>query len=452
MQTTKNIDFQCPACGFQTSATVTAIVDPAVNPEQKNRLLAGQLNTIQCPNCGTNSTASTPLLYHDASKELLITFVPMQLNMTDQESDKFIGTLMSELTKSMDSEGAKGYIFQPRQALTMQGLIEQVLEADGVTREMMDEQKDRSRLVQTFLQADADSYADLVAEHDDKLDAQFFQTMSIVAQRYMEEGRQHLAEEVLNAQQQIAELSTVGQELIQQTQAQEEMVKDVALKLQALGEQPAPADVIALLKPYAEDDDRLQAFVGLARPLFEYSFFQELTTEIGKAPADERPKLERMRDKLSEYTQLIDQQSQMQMQAAANVLRQILGSGDPEAAVRQNLQSIDDTFMSVLEMNIQAAEQQQDLEAAARLKAVREQVLSVLQESMTPEMRFINDLLSAESQSAAQAIVDERASEFGDELLQTFDAVADVMASQGQTQIVERLQLLRGMTEKSLTS
>ena len=36
----------------------------------------------------------------------------------------------------------------------MQGLIEQVLESEGVSKEMMHEQKDRSRLVQTFLQTD----------------------------------------------------------------------------------------------------------------------------------------------------------------------------------------------------------------------------------------------------------------------------------------------------------
>lgn len=450
MQTTKKIDFTCPSCGFQTTAPVTTIIDPAANPEAKELLLTGQLNAIQCPNCGTRSTAATPLLYHDASKEMLITFTPMQLNMSSDESDKLIGSLMNELTKSLDSAGAKAYIFRPREALTMQGLIEQVLETDGVTREMMDEQKERSRLVQMFLQTDPSTYEDLVAEHDDKLDAQFFQTMTIIAQRYAQEGRTHLAEEVLAVQQRLAELSTVGQEIIQQTQAQEQIVTEIAQALQSLSESPTPADVINLVQPHADDDDRLQAFVGLARPLFEYNFFQALTERIGKSPADERPKLEQLRDKILEYTQIIDQQAQMRMQAAANVLRQILGSPDIDAAVRNNLQYIDDTFMSVLEMNIQAAEQEQDMSAATRLKTVREHVLTILQESMNPEMRFINDLLSAKSEADARQLIEQRASEFGPDLLEMFDAISEVMISQGQTHIADRLQLLRGITEKTL--
>ncbi|MEM6283151.1 MAG: CpXC domain-containing protein, partial [Chloroflexota bacterium] len=342
MLTTKTIAFSCPACGVQSTAPVTTIIDPTENPEAKSQLLAGQLNVVQCPNCGTRSTAATPLLYHDAENELLITFVPMQLNMDDKESEKVIGTLMNEVTKSLEGKMIKGYIFQPRRALTIQGLIEQVLEADGVTPEMMSEQKERSRLVQTFLQTDPASYAALVAEHDDKLDMQFFQTMTIIAQRYMQEGRMELAEQVLMVQQRIAELSTVGKELIQQSEQQDSMVREIAEKLQAMGTSPTPADVVALVQPYAEDEARLQAFVGLARPIFDYAFFQELTGVIDGTPEAERAPLENLRNSLAEYTQAVDQQAQMQMQAAANVLRQILQSPDPQAAIAANLQLIDD--------------------------------------------------------------------------------------------------------------
>ena len=116
MQTTKNIDFRCPSCGYTGTSSVTAIVDPSENPQAKDLLLTGRLNVIQCPNCGTPSTASTPLVYHDASKEMLLTFVPMQLEMNEQEADKFIGQLIREITDNMDSKMVKGYILQPTPA------------------------------------------------------------------------------------------------------------------------------------------------------------------------------------------------------------------------------------------------------------------------------------------------------------------------------------------------
>ncbi|MFN8450295.1 MAG: hypothetical protein U0521_17340 [Anaerolineae bacterium] len=43
----------------------------------------------------------------------------------------------------LPQQSMKGYLFQPRRALTMQGLIEQVLQADGVTPEMIGEQRAR---------------------------------------------------------------------------------------------------------------------------------------------------------------------------------------------------------------------------------------------------------------------------------------------------------------------
>lgn len=452
MLTTKPINFDCPACGHRSQAAVTTIIDPAHNPQAKTQLLAGALNSIACPNCGNRSTASTPLVYHDATKELFITFVPMQLNMNETEADKFIGVLTRTVTDSLDGKMIKGYILQPRRALTMQGLIEQVLEADGVTKEMMDAQKERSRLAQMFMQTDPSTYDALVAEHDDKLDMEFFQTMSLMAQRYMQEGRQDLAEEVLLVQQRIAELSTVGKDLIKQTELQEEVVREVAQLLQSLGERPTPADVVALVRPYAEDDDRLQAFVGLARPLFEYHFFEELTAEISKAPADERPKLEAMRETIVQLTQMLDQQSQMQVQAVADLLRQILTSDQPEAVIRANVNVIDDNFMAILEMNINEAEKQGDIGASSRLKSLRDTIMTILRENMHPAVRFVSDLLSAESEAKARQMIQAEAATHGDELFDVFDALIDSMQAQGQAVVVDRLSTLRHITNEVLTS
>ena len=78
----------------------------------------------------------------------------MELNLTKDQQEKAIGDLMREL--KLPQQAMKGYVFQPRRALTMQGLIEQVLQADGVTPDMMDEQRTRVKLLENLMQTPPD--------------------------------------------------------------------------------------------------------------------------------------------------------------------------------------------------------------------------------------------------------------------------------------------------------
>ena len=151
---TTTMTIQCPNCGTPNQATVENLIDLTRNPALKNALLSGRLNTIQCTNCGVPSAVAAPLLYHDPGKELLISFVPMELNLPKEQQDRVVGDMLKELTDSIPKESFKGYMFQPKQALTMQGLVEQILHGDGVTQEMMDEPSDRpSGLIEELLQA-----------------------------------------------------------------------------------------------------------------------------------------------------------------------------------------------------------------------------------------------------------------------------------------------------------
>jgi uncharacterized Zn finger protein len=91
------MNLNCPSCGRPINAVVETVIDAGQDPQSKARLLSGQTNNIRCPNCGNMVTVAAPLLYHDASKELLIAFVPMELNLTKDQQEKTIGDLMREL-------------------------------------------------------------------------------------------------------------------------------------------------------------------------------------------------------------------------------------------------------------------------------------------------------------------------------------------------------------------
>ncbi len=443
------MNIQCPNCGRPINAIVDTVVDAGQDPEAKAKLLTGSLNTVRCPNCGTPVTVAAPLIYHDASKELLIAFMPMELNLNKDQQERAIGDLMREL--KLPQTAMKAYVFQPRRALTMQNLIEQVLQADGVTPEMMEDQRVRVRLIETLMQTPDEQLTSVVEQHDEEIDAQFFQTITMMAQQMLNEGRPDFAEQLIQIQQIVASLSTFGQQLIEKSRVQEEIVAEVAEELQQLGDDATRDDFLQMSIRYADDEERLQALIGLARPAFDYTFFQELSVKTGQAPVDDRPALEALRDKLLELTAIVDQQTQAALREAAMLLQALVSAPDLEQAIQENLGLMDDTFMSVLSANIQEAERRGDIANSAKLKQVYERVLSLLRDNMQPELRFINDLLSTQTEEEAQTLLAQGAGEYGQALLEMMDAVEGVLASRGDSPTLQKLIYLREQAAQVLS-
>ncbi|MCA9912462.1 MAG: CpXC domain-containing protein, partial [Anaerolineae bacterium] len=347
---------QCSHCGAPNPVTLHRVIDVQSEPNAKAALLGGRLNAFQCQNCGQTNTVSTPLLYHDADKELLIAFVPMDVAMRQpgQNEEKIIGELMNELTKSLPKESFRAYMFNPKRALTMQGLIEQVMEADGVTPEMLAEQKQRVTLLQRLLEAQSEEVLlQLIQENDEAIDESFFQTLVLMAQRALQEGQQQVAGGLIGVQQLLLEHSTYGKELAQAQEEQEAVIQEVMQDINDLGDQPQRSDFLDLLLKYRDEPDRVQALVGLARPAMDYDFFVEFGEYISKAPADERDALETLRDEVRELTNAVDQQSRSVMQQKVQFLQILLNSADYEGMLRENMEIVDENFLAVLTANIQ---------------------------------------------------------------------------------------------------
>lgn len=439
MQNQPQTVIRCSSCGQPFNAQVRAVIDASNDPQGKALLLNGQLNAVKCPHCNNPNSIVSALLYHDSSKELLIAYVPMELNLNKDQQERIVGDLM----KSLPKDNFKGYMFNPKRTLTMQGLIEMVLEADGITQEMMAAQRERVRLIQQMVDAPDAQLPGLVKEHDSKIDLQFFQTFSLMAQRMADSGQMELAKRIVMVQTRIADLSTFGQTMQQQQQAQAQAVEEVAAEIEKLGDQATRQDFMGLAMKYMHDDDRLQALVGIARPAFDEQFFNELTEAIGKAPADEREDLEILRDSLNHLIAQVDRQSQMQVQNAVNLLQAMLGTPDLDAIIEDNLPLIDDTFMAVLSANIQEMDRRGETNASMRLKQIYQRVVTIMQAHMQPELVFVNELLSVDSDDQARQLLNEHARSFGEPLLEVMDAVGEVLNAQGQETLVKRLSELR---------
>lgn len=444
MQPTSTV--RCSNCGQPINARVYSYIDVQKEPQAKAALINQQLNRFQCPNCGNVTSVAAPVLYHDASQELLISFVPMELNFSKDQQERVIGDLMKQLPK----ENFKAYMFSPKRTLTMQGLIELVLGADGITPEMINEAKERSALVQSFVEASDEELDKLIAKHDAEIDLRFVQTFNALAQRLAQGGRVDMAQAVLATQQVVVAKSSFGRELESQRAEQEQVIQEMAGKLQAFGQNITRHDFLNLALEYADDEMRLQAMVGLARPAFDEEFFNLLTAETGRAPADERTKYDSVREKLQRFTALADQQSQMRVSAAVELLQMLLGAQDLDAALQENGPLIDDTFLAVLTANIQEAERRKDIQMSSRLKQIYERTMQLVQENMPEEVVLVNRLLQAQSEDEARKLLMDGVAKYGEVLLDVMESISEQLTDEGRADLAERLHVLIQEAEVAL--
>lgn len=436
---------RCANCGNPNNVAVFSVIDAQENPQAKSALVSEQINKFPCPNCGAVNVVDSPLLYHDAAKELLIAYVPMGVAATQGKSDeRIIGDLMNSLTNELPKDQFKAYMFSPKRALTMNGLIEQILEADGITPEMMAQQRARVEMIQEMVEADSlETLSGLIREHDDEIDMQFFQTLSLMAQRIMSQGPQDIAEAMLQVQEALIQYSTFGKEIAARQEQQQAMVQAVANDIEALGEGAERTDFIDLALQYGVEDERLQALVGLVRPAFDYQLLQEFSLKIEAATEEERPALEAVRDRLVQLTQVIDAQARQSMQQTAQILQQILESPDPAAMLEANVQILDEQFMSILAANLQEAEKRGNTAVVAQLQQVYQKAVELLQSQMSPELRLINELLSIEDDAELTARLQLESQNYGAELMDLVNGVEQMLIQQGQTAILPRLHFIR---------
>ena len=443
---------RCSSCGQPSQIEIRTVIDTRHDPEGKVLLVSGQLNSFNCPNCGTLNDVKTPILYHDAEKELLIAFVPQEIGMqkaTDEE--KIIGDMLNELTSSLPKEDFRGYMFNPKRTLTIQGLINQILEADGITPEMLEQQQKRVDLIQQFIEVEPDKRSTIIKENDDQIDEEFFATFAAMATRLAQAGQPQLFAVLEQVQNDILEHSTFGKDIAEQQKKQQETIEQVNQDLEDLGEDVDQQDLVKLVWSYRDDEEKVRAFVGLIHPALDYQFFQLLAGQIGKAPANEREKLEELRDRVYKFKQEIDQQSRDMMQQLAQVLQAIVNSPNPEQMIRDNIGIIDDNFMMIVQINMQQAEEKGDEQTLKRLQEIHEILVTVLRENMQPELRFLNDLLNIENDDELIAKLKKQAPDYKDTLLDFIDAVQQVVTSQGQIPVMNRIEFIKREAEKILT-
>jgi hypothetical protein len=443
----------CANCGTPFQADIKQVLDVGQDPSAKTRLISGQVTMAVCPNCGFENQVATPIVYHDPEKELLLINVPMELGMSQDEQETVVGRFIRDISDSLPQEQRKGYLLNPRRTFTLQGMIDTVLEADGITKEMIAERQEKLGLVQQFLQTPPDQLEALVQQHDDKLDADFFAMLTMTAESAMQGGQQDVAQQILSVRDAILPLTSYSEEMMAASQQREAMLQKVSADINAMGDNVTHRMLADLVVKHADDEAYLEIFASAVRPALTYEFFEQLTA-IAENDRNKktRRKAEQARDFLVDVLEVLDQQSQARVQQAVAALQSIAESRDINQAVQQNLGMIDDMFMAVLDANLQDAQQKEDMPRLQRLEAIYQAVNEVMIQNAPPEVRFLNELMMIEDTLEMRLKLVDEAPQYGEDLLRYLEMVIAQLESQGEQVMLERLREIHAEARKVIES
>lgn len=424
----QTVEINCPNCGTRFPVQLYNVVDVSQQPELKQHLLSGQLNLAVCTNCGTATMLSTPLVYHDLEKQLCLVFIPPELNLPAEQQERLIGDTTGMLMQNLPPNAPRAHLLTPRRMMSLPSLIDAILEADGIPREVLEQQRKRVELISELASALADGqqFASLVEERKDELTPELFSTIDAFIQTGMQEGQD---------------------ESIQVLQILKNRLREHVGDSVEAPAQPSDSDIEqAVGQIAAASDEELDEMIAELRPAIDYSFFETWTARIEQLTQQgntaEAERLTARRAYILERVEQMDKEAQELFEASANVLREVLAADDPEAVLRDNSERLDDAFMLVLSANVASAQRAGQDDLASRLEEISRMAIEIIQENLTPEERLINQLLMAPTNEESSALLRSNAAQVTPDFVKRLNEMADQQDKEGIKAAAERLRRL----------
>jgi len=424
----------CPNCRQPVIAEVEQLFDVGVDPQAKQRLLNGTVNVIRCPNCGYQGQMAMPVIYHDPSKELLLTYFPAELNLPVMEQEKQIAPLMNRVVNSLKAEQRKAYLFKPQQMFTYQNLLEKVLEGEGVTKEMLDAQRKRVELLQRLLTVSDEGLVDAVKKEAALVDSEFFTLLS----RMLEAGLSGRDEAAVTKLGKIQEALLKHTEIGKQIKQQADEIEAARAALEGAGKDLTREKLMDLLIEAAGNETRLNAMASMARPGLDYVFFQTLSDRIDKAQGEEKEKLTKLRETLLEITKQIDEQLQARLNVAQRNLETLLQQEKPAEVLQQNAAVLDDFFLQVLNQNLADAEEKKDNPRMEKLQNLMQAIQQLISPGYNPNL--LNELLEAADDQARKKVIEAHKDEITPEFVESLSAMMLQLQESPDKELAEKVR------------
>lgn len=422
------------------TAQVEQLFDVTADPASKQRLLGGVSNRAHCPYCGFDGPLATPTVYHDGDKELLFTYFPSELGISVNEQERLIGPLINQVVNRLPPEKRKAYLLRPQGFLTLQSMLERILQADGITPEMLDAQQQRLNLIQRLVQASSpDVRSAMIKQNGDLLDEGFFTLLGQLLEAATAAGQQPTTQALTALEQQLMTETEFGQRLQGQVQEIEAAVKT----LQEAGQGLTREKLVDILIE-APSDERRRALVGLTRGGLDYSFFQIFTERVDHASGAEKARLETIRSQILDYISELDRALEAQLRAAHVFVDELLEQPDITQATEANLDKFSEPAIQVINEMIREAQSKND---SAKMNKLQ-QVVAVLQRaSAPPELELIEHLIEHDPADFDHAL-EEHDADMTPQFLEVLSSLAtqlDARPDSGNSQdkmMADRVQAL----------
>ena len=433
----------CPRCHQPIIAEVQQLFDINTDPTAKQRLLSRSTNVSKCQACGYEGMLSVPLVYHDPEKELLLTYFPPELGLPVNEQEKQIGPLINQVVNALPAEKRKGYLFRPQTMLTYQTLIDRILEADGITKEMIEAQQKRINLIQKLITTQtAEERSKIILENTELVDGNLFAIFSTLIESASMQGDDKSAQMLSAINKELLEQTEVGRELLAQNQEAQTAIK----ALQEASKNGLTRERLLEILSEIKSLSALTTVVSLTRNGLDYQFFQSLTERVEKETGDLKKKFTDLREKLLKITRDYDLEVNKRIAEAEKLLDTILAETNLEEAVKKHIQEIDEFFTQAIRTAFDKANQAGD---SARLEKIQKLTSIIEKESAPPpELDLIQKLVDAKDGAERHKIIEENGAMITDELLQALNSI--IAEGQSRKESPELIQVLESIYKEAL--
>lgn len=413
----------CPQCRAPIVVDVQQIIDVGRQPELKQLMLAGALNVAMCSQCGWGGQLGMPLVYHDPAHDLLISFVPMELNLPMTEQERVVGQMVRQVVDNTPPEKRRAYMLQPQQMFRYQTLLEKVLETEGVTPEMLARQREQVALLREMITAEESTLSGLIGANQDRIDAVFLTLLQSALDSASQANRQGELVALTNLQARLLDETEAGQQLLRQRVALHHFNQDAK---KANGVTPQ-----LLLKHILANKDDAAAWQTIATSGgagLSYEFFTLLSQEVEKAARNKdkalAAQLTELRSQLLGLYDAMQEESRQVIARADETLQALMQAPDVQAEVRARLDEIDDAFLYVLDQTIEQARASGRRDMEAILTSIQNAVEDVMQEGIPEPVRFVSQLLMLDSAESARRALDENPGLVNQDLLALLQGLA----------------------------
>lgn len=410
----------CPNCQSPIRVGIVSFIDADMFPQLKNILIGGRINSASCQSCGTPVMLAAPLVYHDASKQFCFVHIPQQILASAQASDmeRYVGSITNALMQQLPPEAPRGYLLNPKRFLTMQTLVEAVLEGDGVTKEMLEAQRKRvdiiSQLLEGMMQGDEALLKVLEANHAD-MDEEFTSTLNAFVEASHASGDPEGIQQLSALQSKIAQF--VGGENIAQYNI-----------------------LIEKLLANPDADARTQ-LIKTHQEIIDYTFFDLITNRFNAANEAGDTALAESINTMREHVLALYEEIQAGLEAAyiraGALLDSVFGADDMSIVLQEHLDQLDEVWDILVDGQRSMAERAGDQASADRLAQIIALTKTIKESALTPEDRVVNALIESENPTR---YIRENIGDITGAVVKRLNELAELYESKGKTDDADKVR------------